>query len=167
MEIVREAVQAVLSFSSDAVVILLLVAGLSAYAFILGKGRAISLLISFYPAALLFKYLPFLKQYTVANPATSALAIEQAVIFLILVGITHIVLNSLISIESSYSKVRKILDSLILGVTTASIVIVCSYSVVTIKNFYNFSNSIDSLFASGLIFYWMFAPFVVIYLLRR
>ncbi len=167
MEIVREAVQAVLSFSSDAVVILLLIAGLSAHAFIMGKKRAVSLLIAFYPAALLFKYLPFLKQYTSINPATSGETITQVIIFLIIVGIIHVVLNNLVSAESSFSRVRKMIDSFILGVTTASIAVLCSYHVISIKNFYNFSSGIDALFISSFIFYWLFIPFVILYFLRK
>lgn len=167
MEIVKDITQSILSFSSDAVVILSLIGLASAYAFIMGKRPAISLLLSFYPAALIFKYLPFFKAYTASNPAGSSGALIQAGIFILILVPIHFILNQCISAESSFSRIRKLFESLILGGATTALAILISYQVVNIKSFYNFGGGIDALFSSTYIFYWLILPFVVLFFMKE
>lgn len=167
MQIVKDITQSVLSFSSDAVVILALIGLATAYAFIFGKRPAISLILSFYPAALIFRYIPFLKQYTASNPAVASQALIQAGIFLLILIPIHFILNQCISAESSFSRIRKIFESLILGGTTAALAIFTSYHIVNLKSFYNFAGGVDTLFASSYIFYWLILPFVVLFFVKE
>lgn len=167
MEIVKDITQSVLSFSSDAVVILALIGLASAYAFIMGKRPAISLILSFYPAALIFRYLPFFKEYTASNPADASGALIQAGIFLLILVPIHFILNQCISAESAYSHVRKIFESVILGGVTAGLAILTSYQIVNLKSLYNFAGGVDALFASTYLFYWLLLPFAVLFFIRK
>ena len=167
MQLVKDITQSVLSFSSDAVIILTLIGLGAAYAFIMGKRPAISLILSYYPAAFIFRYLPFFKQYTASNPANAGQALVQAGIFLLILIPIHFILNQVISAESSFSRIRKIIESLILGGISASLAILTSYQVVNLKSLYNFAGGVDALFSSTYLFYWLILPFVVLFFMKE
>jgi hypothetical protein len=167
MEIFRDALQSVLSFSSDAMLIIALTTLGSTYAYIKGKEKGISLILSFYPSFLIFSQLPFFREYTASNPASSTEAMTQVGIFLVIFIPIHFILNRFVSADFSYSKLRKIGDSFILGLLTAGLVLLFSYHVVNIELVYNFSSGIDAFFLGNYYFWWLLAPFIAFFFLKK
>src|SRR5258708_4907436 len=158
MQIVKDAIQSVLSFSSDVVVILVLVALGSAYAFLRGKRKAVSLILSFYPAVVIFRYLPFFKQYLANNQISAPEVLTQVVIFLVILIPIHLVLNRLIATEFSFSGIKKIIELLAFGVATSILAVFFSYQIVNMRSVYNFGGGIDILFSGNLLFLWVVLP---------
>ena len=139
----------------------------TSYGLMMGKGRIVSLILSFFPAAFLFRYLPFLKTFSVSSPTTSGDVLTQVLLFLVLLIPIHLLLNHYISSDFSFaSPIRKFFESLILGSATASLFILASYQVINIKSFYNFSGGIDNLFTGNLLFYWLLLPFIALFLMK-
>lgn len=167
MQIITDVVHSVLSFSSDVIVIIILIGLGTAYSFIAGKRKAISLIFSYYPTVLLFRSLPFLKQYTANNPATTTEALTLIAIFVVIMALVNIVLNRFINTDYHFSNVRKMIESIVLGTTTAVLAILASYTVINLKIFYNFGVGIDAIFSSNYYFYWLILPFVILFLFRK
>ncbi len=158
MDLIQEATKGFLSFSSDAIIILAIIAIGSAYAYFMGKGRGISLLLSFFPTALIFLYFPFLKTSEV---------ILQIVVFLVILFAINTVMNRFISSNFPYSKIRTIFEAIVIGILLGGFLLLTSYHLINIDSLYNFSSWTDALFAKNTLFYWLIAPFIGMFLLKK
>lgn len=167
MGIVQDIVKGVLSFSSDIVIIALLTAVFAAYALFLGKDRVVALILSFYPSVLLFKAIPYFKKLVVLNPANLQEAFVQVFLFLVIfVPVNYVVLH-IVSGEFSFSRIKKVFEAGILGLTATSLTILFSYQVVNLQKIYNFSSGIDKLFTGDAFFWVLIIPFGVLFFLRK
>lgn len=167
MNFLQDAVQNILSASSDAVVIAGLIAGFTAYGLFFGKSRLVTAILSLYPAAFIFKLIPFFQEILKQTSATPQDVLIKLVIFVLIFIPIHLVMNHFISAEFSFSRIRKFIEAGILGVVATSTVIAFSYQVINISKLYNFSSGIDSLFISGNFFWWLVASFVALFFLRK
>jgi hypothetical protein len=167
MQIVKDAITSALSFSSDVIIILVLVGLFTAYAFVMGKRKAISLILSFYPAVAISRLLPLFKEYTASNQVSSSQALTQTAVFLVILIPIHLILNQFIATEFSFGSLRKIIESLSLGAVTAGLAVFFSYQVVNFKSIYNFGSGIDILFSGYLLFVWLALPIVALFLFRE
>jgi len=167
MNIVQDIIKSVLSFSSDAVIIAILALVFAAYGIFFGKGKLISIILSFYPAVYIFDSIPYFKKILTSAPITFSEALIQILIFLALFIPINFVLRHFIHGEFSSSRIKKVLEAGILGLTATSLVILFTYHGINLQKIYNFSSGIDSLFLSGNIFWWLLAPFVIIFFFRR
>jgi len=167
MGIVQDVVKGVLSFSSDIVIVALLTAIFAAYALFLGKDRVVSLILSFYPSVLIFKALPYFKKLIVLNPSNFQDALIQVILFLIIFVPVNYVMLHIVSGEFSFSRVKKVFEAGILGLTATSLTILFSYHVINLQKMYNFSSGIDNLFTGTMFFWWLLIPFGVLLFLRK
>lgn len=167
MNIFQDAVQNILSASSDAVVIAILVSGFTAYGLFFGKRRLVSAILSLYPTAFIYKLIPFFQEILKQTPATPQDVLVKLVIFALIFIPIHFVMNHFVSSEFSFSKIRKFVEAGLLGVVATAIAIAFSYQVINISKLYNFSSGIDSLFISGNFFWWLVASFVALFFLRK
>jgi hypothetical protein len=162
MAIVQDITKSILSFSSDAVVIFAVIAIFTAYGIFFGKGKILSLLLAFYPATLVLRAIP---QFN--NPLGSPDTYTQLGLFLIVFIVLFYIFNHFIQGQFSFSHVRKTLEASVFGLTAASLTIYFTYHVVNLQKIYNFSPSIDNLFMGNTSFWWLLAPFVIIFLFRK
>jgi len=167
MNIVQDIIKSILSFSSDAVVIVSFAMVFAAYGIFFGKGKLLALILSFYPASFLFNAIPYFKKILNSAPISISEASIQVIIFLALFIPINFVFNQFVHGEFSFSRIRKVVEAGILGLAATSLVVVFSYHVINLQKIYNFSAGIDSLFLGGYIFWWLLAPFVVIFFFRR
>lgn len=167
MNIVQDIIKSVLSFSSDAVTIAILAVIFASYGIFFGKGKLISIILSFYPSVYIFDSIPYFKKILSGSPITLSEAVVQGLIFLALFIPINFVFKHFIHGEFSFSRIRKVLEAGILGLTATSLVILFSYHVINLQKIYNFSAGIDALFLGTNIFWWLLAPFVVIFLMRK
>ena len=167
MELVQEFVKGVLSFSSDIVVLAALTAVFTAFALFKGKDKVVALILSFYPSAFIFGEIPYFKQYLNSNPADFQEAVVQLLLFLVIfLPINYVVLH-IVAGEFSFSRLKKLFEALILGLTATSLSVLLSYHVINLQKIYNFSSGLDSLFTGNGLFWWLLIPFGVLFFLRK
>lgn len=167
MNIFQDAVQNILSASSDAVVIAILVSGFTAYGLFFGKRRLVSAILSLYPTAFIYKLIPFFQEILKQTSAIPQDVLVKLVIFVLIFIPINFVMNHFVSSEFSFSKIRKFVEAGLLGVVATAIAIAFSYQVINISKLYNFSSGIDSLFISGNFFWWLVASFIALFFLRK
>jgi len=167
MNIVQEVIQSFLSFSSDAVIIAGIAVLFTAYGIFFGKGKLISLILAFYPATYLYKIFPYAKKITSIVPAGGSEAIAQLVIFLALFLPIAYILSTFIFAEFSFSRIKKVISSAALGVTATSLTLLFSYHVINLQKIYNLSAGVDKLFLGSNVFWFLLAPFVIIFFFRK
>ena len=167
MNIAQSIIQSFLSFSSDAIIIAGIAILFTAYAMFFGKGKIVSLILGFYPSVYLFKNVPYVKKLVSTTPITISDALTQLVLFLILFIPISFVISKYIYAEFSFSRVKKVVSSTIFGGAATVLTLVFLYHVVNIQKIYNFSTGIDSLFIGNHLFWWLLAPFAIIFIFRR
>jgi hypothetical protein len=166
MQIPQEVFKTILSASSDTIIIAVLIGLGFAFSFFLSKRRAVAFLLSFYPSFLIYKFLPFIKQFAITDPLSQNQAVIPVVLFAVIFFVINLVIYQFISAAYSFSGSSKFILSLVLGVLIASFLLVFSYQVVNLNVFHNFSSGIDILFSSANYIWWLIVPFPVLYFLR-
>jgi hypothetical protein len=150
--------------SMDAVVIVGLFILFFAYAMYFGRSRVISIILAFYPAQFLYEHFPFFDKLLLLK-GESLLTLNKVVIFLLFFIPLDIIIARYIFSESEYgsSKVFRIAGFSLAGVI---LVLLFTYSVVSLDSLYNFNSMIDNLFSStNNIFYWNLVPIILLFFL--
>ncbi len=140
-------------FSSDALYLISIFIILYACSMYFGRGRIVSMIVSFFPAMLLFNSFPFIDKL-IFFEAGGLLALNKLAIFLIFFIPISIIVSRFIFSSSEYSD-YPILKNGVLAFSALIVVLVFSYSVVSLDALHNFSPQIDALFSGeGKTFYW-------------
>ncbi len=143
-------------------IIFLLILGLSYY---FGRGFIVSLIVSFYPATILFKLFPFMEKVLFLSGEKLLLLNKMGLFLVFLIPIT-IIVNRFMFTAGDYSTGENMLRLAGLSLAFLLIIVLFSYSTVNYDLFHNYSSQIDGLFSgSGREFYWVLAPIALLAIL--
>jgi hypothetical protein len=141
-------------FSGDTLFLVICLLLFLGYAMFMGRGRIVSLLLSFYPATILFNSFPFASRFLVLHGGVPEVLNKVGVFLLFLIPIS-IVINRFVVSFSEHSGAAHFIRLLGFAVAGVALVLVFSYSTVSLNAIHDFSPAIDGLFATpSLIFYW-------------
>jgi hypothetical protein len=141
-------------FSGDTLIFVILFAVFFAYASFLGRGRLISLILAFFPATTLFNNFPFINSLLVLS-GDKLVTLNKVVIFLIFLVPISYVINRYMFATSDFTGSTKILRTAGLSICAVAMLLIFSYSTVSLDTFYNFSPQVDSaLTGMSKLFYW-------------
>jgi hypothetical protein len=153
-----------LPISMDLVVVVGLFIIFFSYAMYFGKSRIISAILAFYPAQFLYEHFPFLNKFLILKGDT-LLTLNKVLIFLIFFVLLNIMIARYIFSESGYGS-SKIFRVSGLAAAAVIVVMVFTYSVISLDSLYNFSGATDVLFfGTDKIFYWNLAPLGLLFFL--
>lgn len=150
--------------SNDIVILVLLFIFFFVYALYLGKGAIISLILAFYPAQFFFEHFPFISQ-TMLLKGDSLLLVNKALVFMLFLVPLTILFGRYVFHDSGYGSMHyaRMAGYALLCVV---LVLVFSYSVISLDGVHNFSPAIDALFTGvDRIFYWNIAPIAILFFL--
>lgn len=169
MNIVTSVQAQITSLSTDTIIILIILGLSIGYTFYFGKDKIISLILSFYLASFIYENFYFINKLIIYKSTPTFLFFNHLTIFLIFFFIICLFLNKIILIDHSYSKIKKIIHSILLGGSFTGLVLLGSYHIISIEKIYNFSPTIDKVFYGANEFtIWLIVPFVVfLFVLRR
>ena len=148
---------------SDFLIILVLVAVFFLYAWYIGRGQLVSILLAFYCAYALYVMFPYQSALPTAPALTALLA--QAGLYLALAFLFFIILRRVVVSDFLYVGLFGLIALSFLG---AAFLIALAYPVFPVADVYNFTPAIDLLFSSKEYFWWWFvAPAVGLFFLAR
>ncbi len=151
------------SFASDFLIILILIVIFFLYAWYVGRGQFVSVLLAFYSAYALYVVFPFIS-YLPTAPAMTAL-LAQVGVYLGLSFFFLIILRRVIVSDFLYVG---IFGLVILSFLAAAFLIALAYHVFPVASVYQFTPAIDLLFAPKEYFFWWFsAPAIGLFFLAR
>src|SRR5690606_3050503 len=130
MDAFQDIVHSILSFSADAVVVLVIAAIGSAISLHYGKSRSLALIFSFYPAILLFDALPCLNSLRDTHPVSIKDAAPSFAVFLACYALSFFALKKFISAEFSFSRIKRTVEGILFGTVFASLIVYISYHVI-------------------------------------
>jgi len=145
--------------STDIIALVVLFIIFFSYALYFGKNRMISLILSFYPALYLFSSFPFTDKLIFMEGGI-ALLINQIVLFLIFLIPLDIIIGRYVS-SAGYGG-SKYLKMIGYSIALVVLVLVFSYSVVSLDSFYNFGSSVDNIFSNDYMFWLTLIPLAII-----
>jgi len=156
------------SLSTDVFILAICFAVFLVFGLYFGKGKLISLLLAFYPAAFLFSIFPYLSLMVPAKTAPLQQVVIESVVFGVFFLAIYYFLQRLIWLDFSFSTVAKFVEAGILSLSGVILVILYMKVVVPFGGVYSFSGWIAPLFATkNLIFWWFFAPLVALFFISR
>jgi hypothetical protein len=134
------------------------------YAMYFGRGRIISLILSFYPATILYKAFPFMDKLTMES--SQALVLGKLGLFILFLIPINIVIGKYIFSESFYSGGANIFRNFGLSAIIVILIILLSYSTISFNVIHDFSPAMDAIFAgTDRVFWWNLAPILLLMVL--
>lgn len=149
--------------ASDFLIIIVLVAALFLYAWYIGRGQLVAILLAFYSAYAVYVTFPFMS-YLPTGPALTAL-LAQAGVYLGLSFLFFIILQRVVVSDFLYVGIFGIVALSFFG---AAFLIALAYHTFPVAAVYQFTPAIDVLFAPKEYFFWWFvAPAIGLFFLAR
>lgn len=149
--------------AGDFAIVLVLVAVFFIFAWYVGRGPFVSVLISFYGAYAVYTIFPYMS-YLPSAPASSAV-LANIGLYAALAVIFYIVLGRVVVSDFLYIAV---LGLAALSILAAGFLLALAYHVFDVTQVYQFSPAIDTLFAAKEYFFWWFVgPAVGLFFLAR
>lgn len=151
------------NFGSDFLIILILVAFFFLFAWYVGRGPFVGIMLSYYGAYAIYVAFPY-EKYLPQAPASTAL-LAHAGLYLALGFAFYIVLRRVVVSDFLYVGT---IGLLILAFLAAAFLIALAYHVFPVSSIYHFTPAIDALFAPKEFFFWWFvAPAIGLFFLAR
>lgn len=151
------------SGASDFLIILVLLTAFFLFAWYVGRGQLVAVLLAFYCAYALFATFPY-ASYLPTAPALTAL-FAQVGLYAALVGLFYIILRRVVVSDFLYVGV---LGLAVLSFLGAAFLIALAYHVFPVAPVYTFTPALDILFAPASYFWWWFiSPAIGLFFLAR
>ncbi|MDP1707426.1 MAG: hypothetical protein Q8L30_02640 [bacterium] len=151
------------SFGSDFLIILILLAVIFLFAWYVGRGPFVSLLLAFYAAYAIYVIFPY-KSLLPDTPATTSLLGEVGLYFA-LVLLFFIILRRVIVSDFLYIGIFGLITLSFLG---AAFLLALAFQIFSVTDIYNFTPAVSALFAPKASFFWWFsAPAIGLFFLAR
>ncbi|MFA5998113.1 MAG: hypothetical protein WC814_01880 [Candidatus Paceibacterota bacterium] len=151
------------SAASDFLIIIILLSVFFLFAWYVGRGPLVAVLLAFYSAYALYVMFPYMS-YLPTAPAMTAL-LAQAGLYLGLTFAFYIILRRVVVSDFLYIGIFGLFALSFLG---AAFLLALAYHIFPVAEVYNFTPAIDLLFAAKAYFWWWFvAPAIGLFFLAR
>ncbi|MDO8623757.1 MAG: hypothetical protein Q7R54_00140 [bacterium] len=151
------------AYASDFLIVIILFAVLFVFAWYVGRGPFVGLLISFYAGYALYTVFPFF--YLLPSEPPLAMLLSMLAVFALLCGVAYLVLRR--AVVSDFISIG-LIGLIILSLLGAGFLLVLAYHTFPVREVYAFSPTLDLLFAAKQYFFWWFsAPLVGLFFLAR
>jgi hypothetical protein len=136
------------------------------YGLYFGKSRLVSILLAFYPAVYFYEKFPFVSKFLVLQ-GDKLLVLNKVIIFLLPFILFDIIISSY-TFSDTVSGKSNYISVTVFAIAATILVLVFSYSVISLDVFYNFSSHVDKVI-SGVeyhnLFWWSMVPFLALFVL--
>ncbi len=151
------------SFASDFLIIIVLLSVLFLFAWYVGRGPFVALLLAFYSAYALYSVFPY--QSLLSTTSATTVLFMQAGFYTVLVLLFYIVLRRVIVSDFLYISVFGLIVLSFLG---AAFLLALAYHVFPVVSVYQFTPAVGLLFEPKAYFFWWFAaPAIGLFFLAR
>lgn len=149
--------------ASDFLIIIVLLSAFFLFAWYVGRGQLVGILLAFYTAYAVYVAFPY-KSLLPTAPALTAL-LAQVLLYAALVFLFYIILRRVVVSDFLYVGVFGLVALSFLG---AAFLIALAYHVFPVASIYHFTAPLDMLFAPAKYFWWWFvAPAIGLFFLAR
>lgn len=143
-------IQHLLNMSATDIIVALVVILICVYCYYKGKGVIAALIVSFYPAILMYKFFPYTENFVFFKQNSTQIFFSHLLILVVLFLISFYAMNSLIRNGYSRSGIPGIIDSLLLGLSFVALCLVVLFHVLPATNVYDINSVFFNVFRSDL-----------------
>ena len=141
---------------------------LFALALVLGKGRMIAFILSFYPAALFYSKFPFFDKILFFKETDLQVFLNKLALFFVFFILTFLVINFITGRSLSYSVKGKTFKLTLLAFSAWLLVLMTIHQIVVIKGIEKFFPMTHDVLGNPQFFFWFLAiPLAVILIFIR
>ena len=153
-------------FNIALIVTLVVLVGLTFYK---GRGLMYSLIIAFYPTAVIFdSFRPYLAKVIIAKDTAFHMYLSQALVFLVIFALVFLVTRRLSHYEGARSGIASFIDALLLSASIILLVMTITFHILPATDIYSLTADIRDFFKSGLGYLvCVLAPIVVLLTMTR
>ncbi|MFQ5662067.1 MAG: hypothetical protein ACE5F2_02335 [Candidatus Paceibacteria bacterium] len=148
------AITTIASLSLDTIILAIIFIALFTYGLKYGKRRIISLIISLYISIPIISFFPYLQKVLFLGETVDKMLYMQIILFFLMVVLINILIDRVISWELGERGVRKLVELGALAIASGGLLVSISYHIIPITALHDFAPPIDSIFASGTVFFW-------------
>lgn len=161
--IATSTVAAVSSFPSDMLVIVGLLLFFGLYAFFLGKGKILALILALYIASFLFSFFPMVD---LLGRFPLSIGFASMTIFIILLIIAFIALRRVFRIKYAYGKLTTFIEVILFAICATVLTVALSQNVIPSTYIYTFSPTTSLFLSKYYVFFGsLLAPLLVLCLI--
>lgn len=136
------------------------------YTFYFGRQKGAALIISFYPAVLLYSSFPYLKNFLFWRGNASQVAWSRLIVFALFIALVNVALARFI--RSGYSSSTSMFSAVAISGIATALLLVTLYAIVPFAAVHDFSPLIDKLFAfESALFWWFAGSLAALFLVRK
>ena len=162
-ELATDTALSVWSGASDFLIVLILLSVFFLFAYYVGRGPFVALLLAFYCAYALYALFPY-ESYLPTAPAMTAL-LAHIGLYIAFTLAFYIILRRVVVSDFLYVGIFGLIALSFLG---SAFLLALAYHIFPVADVYNFTPAIDLLFASKTFFWWWFiGPAVGLFFLAR
>lgn len=134
-----------------------------------GRGVMYSIIIAFYPTAVIFEsFRIYLSKVIIAKDTAIHLYLSQALVFLVIFALVFLVTRRLSHYEGARGGVAGFIDALLLSVSVILLLMTLTFHILPATDIYSLTADIRDFFKSGLgYFVCVLAPIVVLLTMTR
>lgn len=144
--------------------LIIVVAILTALSFYKGKSTLFSLILSFYPAAIMYASFPYKAKFIFFNANNSQIFYSHALIFLVFFTLSFLVSRRIVFSTGTRAGIIGFIDALFLSIAVVVLTVALTFHVLPYKDIYNLSTQFQNFFSSSSgYFVSILGPVVVLY----
>lgn len=144
--------------------LIIVIALLTALTFYKGKGILFSIIVSFYPAAMLYAAFPYKAKFLFFNDNNEQIFYSHALIFGIFFVLAFIIANRLIFSDGTRTGIMGFVDALLLSASVVLLTLALSFHILPYRDVYNLGAQFQTFFSGSLgYFISVLAPMAVVF----
>ena len=133
-----------------------------------GRGLMYSLIIAFYPTAVIFSSFPYLSKVIIMKDTAFHIYLSNAAVFLVIFILVFLVTRGLSHYDGARGGIRGFIDALLLSLSVILLVMAITFHILPARDIYSLTADLRDFFVSGLgYFVCVLAPIVVLLAMTR
>ncbi len=146
------------------IILLITLALLTALSYFRGKRTLFALIVSFYPASILYVAFPYKEKFLFSTANSLNLFYSHALIYIVFFVLSYFVANRIIHADGTHSGVGGFIEALLLSASVVLLTTALAFHILPYRDIYNLGAELQG-FLSGNLGYFVsvIAPMAVVY----
>jgi hypothetical protein len=146
------------------ITLLVVIAILTALSFYKGKSTLFSLIVSFYPAAILYASFPYKEKFILFKDTNQHIFYSHAIIFAVFFALSFLIARRIVHSDGTRAGFVGFLDALFLSISVVILTLTLCFHTLPYRDIYNLGAQFQNFFSSSLgYFVSAFIPLVVLF----
>ena len=146
------------------IILIVVVAALTALSYFKGKRILFALIVSFYPASIIYLSFPYKEKFLFSTANSLNTFYSHVVIYLVFFVLSYFVANRIVHADGTHSGVGGFIEALLLSISVVILTTALAFHILPYRDIYNLGTEIQTFLSSDLgYFVSVISPMAVVY----